>query len=68
MCGLVGFTNLKQDISSYKNVLNTMNSTLSKRGPDEDGYYIRKNVALAHKRLIVIDPKGRKTTNDRNFQ
>ena len=34
-----------------------MNSTLAKRGPDEDGYYINKNVALGHKRLIVIDPE-----------
>ena len=32
--------------------------------PDEEGYYIDKHVALAHKRLIVVDPKGRKATND----
>lgn len=37
-----------------------MNSTISRRGPDEEGYYINKNVALGHKRLIVIDPKGGK--------
>ena len=37
-----------------------MNNTLSKRGPDEDGYYISQNVGLGHKRLIVIDPKGGK--------
>ena len=42
-----------------------MNSTLAKRGPDEDGYYINKNVALGHKRLIVIDPERWKATNDR---
>ena len=60
MCGIVGFVNYQKDISSYKNILNQMNTTLTKRGPDEDGYYIRKNVALAHKRLIVIDPKGGK--------
>lgn len=67
MCGLVGFVNFQKDISSYKNVLNNMNNTLSKRGPDEDGYYIKNNVCLGHKRLIVIDPEGRKTTYDRNF-
>ncbi len=67
MCGLVGFVNFQKDISSYKNVLNNMNNTLSKRGPDEDGYYIKNNVSLGHKRLIVIDPEGRKTTYDRNF-
>ena len=37
-----------------------MNSTLSKRGPDEDGFYINSHIALAHKRLIVIDPDGGK--------
>lgn len=60
MCGFVGFVDFKKDISSMKNILLNMNSTLSKRGPDEDGYYIEKNVALAHKRLIVIDPEGGK--------
>ena len=60
MCGIVGFVNYQKDISSYKNVLNQMKNTLNKRGPDEDGYYLRKNVALAHKRLIVIDPEGGK--------
>lgn len=60
MCGFVGFANFKNDVSSMKNILINMNSTLSKRGPDEDGYYIDKNVALAHKRLIVIDPDGGK--------
>ena len=37
MCGFVGFVNFKNDVSSQKNILLNMNSTLSKRGPDEDG-------------------------------
>ena len=60
MCGIVGFVNYKQDISRSRNILINMNNTLSKRGPDEEGYYIRKHIALAHKRLIVIDPEGGK--------
>lgn len=64
MCGFVGFVDFKNDISSQKDILLDMNSTLSKRGPDEDGYYIGKNIALAHKRLIVIDPQRWKTAND----
>lgn len=60
MCGLVGFVNTTKDISSYRNVLSNMNNAISKRGPDEDGMYIEKNVCLAHKRLIVIDPDGGK--------
>ena len=60
MCGIVGFVNYKQDISNYKNILTDMNNTLSRRGPDEEGYFIRKHIALGHKRLIVIDPEGGK--------
>ncbi len=64
MCGFVGFANFKKDISKNRNILEIMNNTLSKRGPDEEGYYIDHNVALAHKRLIVVDPEGRETAYD----
>ena len=64
MCGFVGFVNFKKDISKDNKILENMNKTLFKRGPDEEGYYIDKSAALAHKRLIVIDPEGRKTTYD----
>ena len=37
MCGFVGIVDFKNDVSSKKNILLNMNSTLSKRGPDEDG-------------------------------
>ena len=67
MCGFVGFANFENYVSKKRNILENMNNTLSKRGPDEDGYYIDNNVALAHKRLIVIDPEGRKTTYDWNI-
>ena len=60
MCGIVGFVNYKKDILPYKNVLNQMTNELSKRGPDEDGYYLKEHIALGHKRLIVIDPEGGK--------
>lgn len=60
MCGIVGFVNYKQDISNYKNILLKMNNSLSLRGPDEDGYYIKKHIAFAHKRLITTDLKGGK--------
>lgn len=60
MCGFVGFTNFKVGITKDRTILENMNKTLAKRGPDEEGYYIDKNVALAHRRLIVIDPEGGK--------
>ena len=49
MCGIVGFVNFKQDISRYRNVLASMNNMLSRRGPDEEGYYIKNHVALGRK-------------------
>ena len=60
MCGIAGFVNLKKDISSYKNLLSQMTDELYKRGPDEEGHYLKEHVALGHKRLIVIDPDGGK--------
>lgn len=60
MCGFAGLVNLKQDISNEKQIIIAMNSTLSKRGPDECGYYTEDNILLGHKRLIVIDPDGGK--------
>ena len=60
MCGFTRYVNVLEKIEQNKNVLEQMNNTLKKRGPDEDGYYISENACLAHKRLIVIDPEGGK--------
>ena len=69
MCGFVGYVNLNKKFNSNVEfeILKKMNNTLSKRGPDEEGYYINNHVCMAHKRLIVIDPKGRQTTKDRKI-
>ncbi len=62
MCGFVGFTNLKKVFKYEKEIdlLKKMNNTLFKRGPDEEGFYINNYICMAHKRLIVIDPKNGK--------
>lgn len=69
MCGITGFINLKQELDNenYKNVLSNMLNKISKRGPDEDGFFYNKHSMLAHKRLIVVDPNNRKTTNEMYF-
>lgn len=41
MCGFVGFANFNEKISNKEEILKNMNDTLSKRGHDEEGYYIR---------------------------
>ena len=54
MCGFVGFANFEKNISQeLKKELQQSSSVIT------DGYYIRKHIALAHKRLIVVDPDGR---------
>ena len=44
MCGIVGFVNYKQNLLNYKKILQNMNNSLSKRGPDEEGYYLKAGV------------------------
>lgn len=60
MCGFTGYANFIDKIHHSKSVIQQMNAGLSKRGPDEDGYYYSDYVHFAHKRLIVIDPEGGK--------
>ena len=62
MCGIVGFTNYNGNMRNEEaqRVLTNMNNTLSKRGPDENGIYIKEDICIGHRRLIVIDPEGGK--------
>ena len=54
MCGIAGVFNLNGQpfaLSSLKN----MAKTIAHRGPDGEGYYLQDNIALAHKRLAILD-------------
>ncbi len=64
MGGFVGIVNLKRNIYSEKENIIRMSHTLESIGPDECGYFMDDNIILSHRRLIVIDPEGRKTAND----
>ena len=54
MCGIVGVFNLTGESFSLNN-LKKMAETIAHRGPDGEGYYVRDNIALAHKRLAILD-------------
>lgn len=54
MCGIVGFVN-KDGRLAERAVLERMNEAIIHRGPDDDGFYIQENVALAMRRLSIID-------------
>lgn len=58
MCGITGWIDNDNKLINKKHVIVKMTNTLSKRGPDDEGYLIKENALLGHKRLIVIDPKG----------
>ena len=40
MCGFVGFVNLKHDLQDRREILTRMTKKLTKRGPDEENFYL----------------------------
>jgi asparagine synthase (glutamine-hydrolysing) len=67
MCGIVGVFNLSGEPFGLT-ALKRMTDTIAHRGPDGDGYYTRDNVALAHRRLAILDvsPKGAQPMTSKN--
>ncbi len=57
MCGICGFINFNNAPAS-KDVLKSMTSAMTHRGPDGDGYWVSDGVALGHRRLSIIDVDG----------
>jgi asparagine synthase (glutamine-hydrolysing) len=55
MCGIAGFTNPGADA---RNILAGMKAVLSHRGPDGNGAFIDRGIALGHTRLAIIDITG----------
>jgi asparagine synthase (glutamine-hydrolysing) len=54
MCGISGIINLNNTPVDYE-VLKKMNDIVHHRGPDDEGFFIHKNVGLGHRRLAIID-------------
>ena len=54
MCGIVGILHLKQQPVS-REVLQRMNDLITHRGPDDEGLWLHESVALAMRRLSIID-------------
>lgn len=54
MCGITGIINFNKKPVD-KAILGKMNKTLSHRGPDDEGYWIDRNIGLGHRRLSIID-------------
>lgn len=58
MCGIVGVFNLDGK-PFYRNTLVKMADAIAHRGPDDSGYYLKGNIALAHRRLSILDTSAR---------
>lgn len=55
MCGIAGYFG-----SGDSQILKKMSDAISYRGPDDEGFYVERNIGLAHRRLAIIDvsPSG----------
>lgn len=54
MCGISGIVARKTTIDS-ENEIRRMNDRIRHRGPDGEGIYTYRNVALGHRRLAILD-------------
>lgn len=55
MCGIAGLFDLAGRSHFDRDLLHRMNDMQDHRGPDEQGYFFDDGIALAHKRLSIID-------------
>lgn len=60
MCGIAGWVAYDRDLTQHREIVDAMTETMSCRGPDDRGTWVRTHVALGHRRLAIIDlPGGR---------
>ena len=57
MCGINGVFNLNGKPVAPEE-LRFMNSMMVHRGPDDEGYFLDKNIGLSMRRLSIIDIEG----------
>ena len=58
MCGICGMARARGGDLLSSAILSSMTKSLHHRGPDDEGSYFNEDVALAVRRLSVIDPEG----------
>jgi len=55
MCGICGIFVFDKAQRIDREVLSDMNRQISHRGPDDEGFFVNRNVGLAMRRLSIID-------------
>lgn len=58
MCGIAGWLSFADNLKERSDVIEAMTRTLAARGPDGEGVWTDRHVALGHRRLAVIDLAG----------
>lgn len=55
MCGIAGFYHFDQQKEASSEVIKKMTDSIAHRGPDGEGFFVKQNLALGHRRLSIID-------------
>jgi asparagine synthase (glutamine-hydrolysing) len=55
MCGIAGIFYFDSSRKADPAVIRKMTKVMAHRGPDADGFYLDKSIALGHRRLSIID-------------
>jgi asparagine synthase (glutamine-hydrolysing) len=58
MCGIVGWVDYERNLVEQTPIVEAMTRTMALRGPDAQGVWTDRHVALGHRRLSVIDLEG----------
>ncbi|HEX5499962.1 MAG TPA: asparagine synthase (glutamine-hydrolyzing), partial [Thermomicrobiales bacterium] len=58
MCGITGWVDYERDLRRERAAAQAMVETMACRGPDDEGLWLDRHVALGHRRLAVIDIEG----------
>ncbi|MFC5402123.1 asparagine synthase (glutamine-hydrolyzing) [Cohnella soli] len=56
MCGITGWVEWNEDLTTRAAVIEKMTETLELRGPDATGTWLSRHCAFGHRRLSVMDP------------
>jgi asparagine synthase (glutamine-hydrolysing) len=69
MCGILGVFNLNGEPFGLS-ALKAMAGAIAHRGPDGEGYFVEDNIAIAHKRLSILDvsPRGAQPMTSKDGQ
>ncbi|WP_317898643.1 asparagine synthase (glutamine-hydrolyzing) [Aurantibacillus circumpalustris] len=54
MCGIAGIFNINGNPTSLSTI-KAMTTKIAHRGPDGEGFYVKENIALGHRRLAILD-------------